>query len=353
MSIVETCPPARFEHWSRGCAERMSALKGVIVGGADAARDHIRSITQGRCRLETQSPRQSLSYAGATLRIGQAGLQFLRWESDGVCETTTARAPEQHLLLYIPIEGEFEATQAGRTVRVVAGEALVVGSAGELRRRWRGRCVQLNVVVPREALMKVLATEFGIDAKGQLRFEPLTVIAIDRLWTMLNFIETVVIDIGSEMPVFTDPLVAAQAHVTLLHIILKCVPHNHSAHVAAPQRTIAPYYVRRAEDHIARNIGSEISIETLAAVAGVSVRTIYYGFKQYRSLTPMKYLKQLRLTLARNDLLQARASGCKVAELAARYGYSSASQFSRDYKEMFGESPVVTLRGLAGEAQAA
>jgi transcriptional regulator GlxA family with amidase domain len=69
----------------------------------------------------------------------------------------------------------------------------------------------------------------------------------------------------------------------------------------------------------------------------VSARTFYYGFKQHRNATPMKYLKQLRL-MARDALLTARVGGGRIGDVAASCGSANLSPFSRDYREPYGES---------------
>ena len=89
-----------------------------------------------------------------------------------------------------------------------------------------------------------------------------------------------------------------------------------------------------------------IDIDDLAAATGVSSRTLYYGFKQHRGASPGKYLKGVRLLRARRSLLEAQLHGGRVGEVAASVGYDNKSQFARDYKEYFGESPTATLRGV-------
>jgi transcriptional regulator GlxA family with amidase domain len=89
-----------------------------------------------------------------------------------------------------------------------------------------------------------------------------------------------------------------------------------------------------------------IDIGDLTAATGVSARTLYYGFKQHRGASPKKYLKGVRLLNARRSLLEAQLRGARVAEVAAAVGYENKSQFARDYKDYFGESPSATLRGM-------
>ena len=90
--------------------------------------------------------------------------------------------------------------------------------------------------------------------------------------------------------------------------------------------------VRWLRGHFADTIG----IEELAAIAGMSVTSFHRHFRIVTSLTPIQYQKQLRLQAARARLMATRAD---VAEVGFDVGYDSPSQFSREYRRMFGKPP--------------
>jgi AraC-like DNA-binding protein len=69
----------------------------------------------------------------------------------------------------------------------------------------------------------------------------------------------------------------------------------------------------------------------------MSVSTFHHNFKAVTSASPVQYLKSIRLHKARMMLVQ---DGLNVGAVAERVGYVSASQFSRDFKRLFGNSPV-------------
>jgi transcriptional regulator GlxA family with amidase domain len=106
--------------------------------------------------------------------------------------------------------------------------------------------------------------------------------------------------------------------------------------------------VRRAEDYLRENYMNKISMKELAAACGVSVRTLHYGFEKFRDHSPAERLRAIRLMQARHALIEARISGNKIADIARLSGYENKSQFSRDYKAYFHESPTATLRAAFG-----
>jgi AraC-like DNA-binding protein len=79
-----------------------------------------------------------------------------------------------------------------------------------------------------------------------------------------------------------------------------------------------------------------LRIDCLAAEVGLSVSSLNRHFRSATSMSPLQYQKQLRLQQARLRLL---ANPADVAGTGHAVGYTSASQFSREYRRMFGASP--------------
>nr|WP_067294356.1 AraC family transcriptional regulator [Marinobacterium profundum] len=76
--------------------------------------------------------------------------------------------------------------------------------------------------------------------------------------------------------------------------------------------------------------------EDLAALAGLSRSQFMACFASLVGQTPFSYLRQWRLTLARQDL----AAGARVKTVAARYGYGSQEALSHAFRQHFGQSPT-------------
>ena len=79
-----------------------------------------------------------------------------------------------------------------------------------------------------------------------------------------------------------------------------------------------------------------LNVDILARQANMSASTFHEYFKRSTLLSPVQYLKRLRLLKAQQMLV---AEGLGVAQVAHRVGYQSTSQFSREYKRYFNRSP--------------
>ena len=81
----------------------------------------------------------------------------------------------------------------------------------------------------------------------------------------------------------------------------------------------------------------------LARDAGMSVSTFHARFKAITLSSPLQYLKNVRLHKARMLMVQ---EGVNASGAALRVGYESASQFSREFKRLFGDGPAAAAAKL-------
>ena len=88
--------------------------------------------------------------------------------------------------------------------------------------------------------------------------------------------------------------------------------------------------------HLHEHYAEPLNVETLARYANMSASTFHEHFKRSTLLSPVQYLKRLRLLKAQQLLV---AEGMGVAQAAHRVGYQSTSQFSREYKRYFERNP--------------
>jgi len=105
---------------------------------------------------------------------------------------------------------------------------------------------------------------------------------------------------------------------------------------AAVRRDLRSPGVDRALLYIRNHLEERLDVPTIAREAGMSISSLHHSFKSVTTLTPIQYLKQMRLHRARQLMVE---EGCLAAEAAFRVGYESPSQFSREFKRFFGQPP--------------
>ncbi|MEH3036215.1 MAG: AraC family transcriptional regulator [Sphingomonas adhaesiva] len=101
--------------------------------------------------------------------------------------------------------------------------------------------------------------------------------------------------------------------------------------------------VSRAIAAIRRQFDAPIRIHDVAAEAGMSPSSLHAHFKAITRMTPLEYQKQLRLQEARRLML---AGGATASTAGFAVGYESPSQFSREYRRLFGAPPRADIERL-------
>jgi AraC-like DNA-binding protein len=191
-------------------------------------------------------------------------------------------------------------------------------------------CVALDSGVVGELLAKGLTPPSPPErALGVAPLGPQLLDAVNRLVDLLD------------TPQDIDPL----APLVLREITYRLLTGPHGsrlrqiAMVGASAHRIARA-IRQVKDHIA----DSISIESLAKRVGLSPSAFHLHFKAVTGMSPLQYQKRLRLQEARRLMF---SEGLDASEAAFRVGYESPSQFSREYRRMFGAPPrrdVAALR---------
>jgi adenylate cyclase len=115
------------------------------------------------------------------------------------------------------------------------------------------------------------------------------------------------------------------------------------------RRGAVPHDVRRAVSLLRQSICRPVTMRELAAHCGVAERTLNAHFRAFLGLSPMRYLRRLRLAAAREGLL-AGEPGLSVTEVARQYGFQHFGRFSSQYCRRFGETPSATLRRARARA---
>jgi AraC-like DNA-binding protein len=107
--------------------------------------------------------------------------------------------------------------------------------------------------------------------------------------------------------------------------------------------------IARAVDRLRRGFDRPLRIEQVATEVGMSVSSFHHHFKAVTAMSPLQFQKHLRLQEARRLML---GENLDASSAGFRVGYDDTSQFSREYKRLFGEPPmrdVARLRTAAME----
>lgn len=100
------------------------------------------------------------------------------------------------------------------------------------------------------------------------------------------------------------------------------------------------YLITRALAIINERYHENLNIESLASDIGMSASAFFAGFKAVTGNPPLQYIKKIRLHKARDFMMK---DGLTAVLASLKVGYESPSQFSREYKRLFGTPPAKSI----------
>ena len=103
------------------------------------------------------------------------------------------------------------------------------------------------------------------------------------------------------------------------------------------------YTIKRSIEFLEANSYKPIHLLDLCSALGVKMRLLNYAFQEFYGVSPIRYLRLVRYSKVRRDLVSADPETTTVTEMASRWHFWHFGRFSVEYKNLFGESPSITL----------
>ncbi|MBZ6077427.1 AraC family transcriptional regulator [Microvirga puerhi] len=227
----------------------------------------------------------------------------------------------------------------------VAGYEAAVFTSGPPRRLNFGENSRFTAIVMSQSkIMQLCAKLLGREVNHSLGFTARFDLATPNGKSWLRLFQYAVTELGTpESPVRHLLPSLQQLEQMLMTGLLFNHRHNYTDALLLPQSAAAPFHVRRAEAFIEAHFTAPLSLADIAAHAGVSARSLQSGFQNFRGMTPMAFLRSVRLRHARQALLAANPQTTTVTEIALTCGYNHLGEFATAYKRTFGVTPSQTL----------
>lgn len=136
------------------------------------------------------------------------------------------------------------------------------------------------------------------------------------------------------------PMVGMPFVDSLVRGFLVPADHSHRDAVVGTDRAQVPgRTIRAAIDIIEEEAHLPMTVSSLAARTHLSVR-----FRDYPGVSPMTYLRQVRLRRAHEALLESDSSSATVASIAYHWGFTNLGRFAAAHADRYGEAPSEALR---------
>lgn len=248
-------------------------------------------------------------------------------------------------LVFMPATGTAQITTGGVTVQATPVTAAVLTPGASTLIGCDADAAHIIVRIQRAALERHLSRLLGRMLERPLVFEPAFDLSLpgSSRW---NFgVQMLHAELHDRDTLLHRGVGLGQLEEFLMSALLYCQRSNYSDALTIAKRS-ERREVRSARDFIDRNLSRQLTVDEIAAAAGVSVRTLQNRFSDDLGQTITGYVRNRRLDCARADLADANpASGLTVTDIATRWGFAHLGRFAVVYRARFGESPSETLRG--------
>lgn len=276
-----------------------------------------------------------------------ARLRLWPWSSPWLGREPQRRRLPAVYWVHFSLRGTMQAVIGARAVDGDAHRGIVLSPTQDNALRTSADSARLSLAVRRAALERHLAALLGEPPPAPLCFSPELDTASGHGSRLAGIVRWIAESAGNAW--LEDRLAAAHLEGLVLDTLLLFHTHNYSDALRSRERRVAPRDVKRAKDYIHANLAAPISLGDLVAISGVAGRTLLQHFRRCHGMSPMRYVRGLRMQRVREELESGAAA--QVLECAARWGFAHPGRFAAEYRRRFGECPSATLARGRGEAR--
>lgn len=278
--------------------EGLSALEGVY----DTSIPNVRFY-----RSSTGNPRQPFTYQSGVLILGQGNKDI------HIGESCVSYGPNDYLVVGVPLPLECEAFA-----------------------KENSQILGLSITIDQATLQRMVNAlqNSGRKLGNPMRNDSICLNSVpmdnDMFDTCMRLMRALCDNTESKV---LGPLIYEE----LIYRVLT----SDKAHVLFDLAAIEGQYARivKALNKVHQNYQEMLSVQELASEANMSVSAFHQAFRSVTLESPLQYIKKVRLNKAK-ELIQLE--GKRVGDAARLVGYNSASQFSREYKRHFEQTPAST-----------
>jgi AraC-like DNA-binding protein len=292
-------------------------------------------------RLRLLGHSNGFGLTGCVTGVGPITVGDITYETDVALDFDEPRAS---YTVHVPMDGWLESRHRGQQLTSTPMLASLYLPDGDIAvTRWPGGSRHLTVKIDRVAVDRAVEglvngpVDFPVAFNASLQLTARAARDWVRLLLMVHR-QLECPDSLVQHPVVSDPLVES-----LIHGLMLVTDHPYREALAAPVKPARPAAVRDAMDIIEAGPHLPLTTGSLAMQCHVSVRTLQEGFQRHLGMSPMAYVRDVRLRRAHRDLRSADPAHTTVAAIARRWGFTHLGRFAAAHKMMFGKTPLQAL----------
>ncbi|WP_026414540.1 AraC family transcriptional regulator [Actinomadura oligospora] len=326
----------------------LSNYQRAVSSSVEVLHDKVEPYAVGH-DLQLREPGIPLDGMVNALGIGDVNLVWVRYGGGGVIvDTPPVEAEFAMCAPQAPMDVEYR--KSGRKDTV---DGLLVLSQDEAMRMSPHPTLGcLVMATTTERLTRHLSDLLGRPDHGPVQIHPeqgdaiMSAALVEQTWRHVCLVLNDFVAGGT-----LNPLAARAMEETLLNAVLLGLRHSATSTIAEqPVNRRRHHLVPFIEDWVQAHHHEAVGVTDIAAAAGIGVQQLRVICRGEWGVTPVQYLRGVRLDHARTALLKAVPEPGTIAAVATAAGYLHKGRFAIHYRERFGELPSQTLHGQAGSS---
>lgn len=324
-----------------------------ILAGAKRPSGHVRHVTDvdeaqhlltmayAPNRVCPAGGNQTLDLSVWTNELPGLGLGYSRLRCD---VNIVSPPPRPSYIAVIPTRGRVLIGTSNEWWAATAGRGVILNpSKPAYFEQWSPDSCVLTVRISHEVLQETLESLLARPVTQPVQFETLVDGSAQRGGPFLRALQLVHSELRRPDGMTKDPIMAAGLSRLLTTGLLTSQRHNYSDQLRAPGAAPGPPGIRAAVELIEARPQHVSAVTDIAAAAALSVRALEEGFKKHLGISPMGYVRDVRLARIHNDLKASDPSMTTASAIARRWGFNHYGRFAAIYRQRYGVSPTVTL----------
>ena len=222
---------------------------------------------------------------------------------------------------------------------LVPGELLLINPDDPVDLTYSHDCEKFILKVPTRLLESICQEQRWLYPREGIRFVQQRY-ALDQLQAFVPLLATICTE--AEDGAALARVQEHYAHIVASKMLTLMRNNVRREHLACSSSTF-----ERLLDYITSNLQQDISVQSLADQAQLSVRSLYALFEKHMSTTPLRFIREQKLSRIQACLADPSCNVRSVTELALDYGFVHLGRFAEQYRKQFTELPSDTLKRRA------
>jgi AraC-like DNA-binding protein len=326
---------------AKGAVESLAQHRVITTNDLDDARAKVAEIFCPH-KLQISRPVSDLNLRHNRKIYNDIALNFM----DYGCEVQiTPGELHSFYLVQIPITGGSVVTSAGETVHSDTRTATVPSATEHLEMRWLENSPHFVIYFSRAVIERKLTQLLCKEPDRPLRFQLSMDLSDPHTQTWCQLIDIMRKDAESNN-VQLHPTVRSHIEDAIVTGLLTAQPNNFTGMLFSEAEPSCPRTIRKVIQLCNDTPEGITTVAEMAHHAGVSIRSLQLGFRRHVGVTPMQYLREIRLQRVRNEIRSQTNDQRSISDIAYTWGFTHLGRFATLYRQRFGELPSETKRGV-------